>query len=540
MFDQQRDCQAPPPPGPRGQAGPRRAWVPGAALLVVALAAAAPARAQYGWSWGLDAARYKKLNMFQRKSLEKANKLFRDGKYRVAAKEYEKFNLEFPDTQVLSHVMFMMARGQHLSRDRHTAIKSYQEVLDYFGDEVDDAAPAIYWMANAHFENGDMRKGLETYQKMVEDERYQTHPLAAGALRTLADNHWKNGKYALAVRWWKQTVRDFAKTNPGEAGRARGMVVAWYLNARNYKGFEKWYMDADRAEDAPYRKGVTQYVIGMVNGLNGYPVMEGQRTDEEHRREDRKILYDYVRANRKWWKKTKDDWGWWMTQWRLAGAIGNTTDAEEALSELVKLIKLIKDDRVRDGKWRWFIGLMFAEKNWGRATICIGYITDRMTKEWTIKDFYQAQEKMLMVEKQLIKIEKIGHGTEHEKRAVNERAGLYQGMGRYKEAITLYHQISDPPRTLYRISECYWGLKEMEKTLTTLVTIENMFPPEGPNAAWLRTGYLKSAGEKKRAVAEAARILKVYKESSQSAAAHDLLEKWGIDTKGGTHAHDEF
>ena len=65
-------------------------------------------------------------------------------------------------------------------------------MLDYFGDRIDEAAAALYHLGLAHLENGDVREGMKAMREMADDEDYQKHPLAAGAIRRLADNHWQN------------------------------------------------------------------------------------------------------------------------------------------------------------------------------------------------------------------------------------------------------------------------------------------------------------------------------------------------------------
>ena len=521
----------------------RRPRAVGALLgaTIILCAVAQPARAQYGWRWGVDPERFKKLNTFARAQYNKAVGLYEKGQHKVAAKEFEKFRIQFPDSPIISHVLFMQARSQHFSKDRHHAVKTYTEVLDYFGDDIKNAAPAIYFLSQAHWDNGDVKKSLEIMKQMVGDDRYRKHPLAAGALRTLADNHWKNGQYSTAIHYWKQTVRDFAKSNPGEAGRARNRVVAWYLNARNYAGYEHWMIVPAKREDPAYRKGIVQYAMGIQGGIAGYPLKRGERKGAKRRLDDRLAFYEYIMVNKKWWVKTKDMWGWWIVLWDWSDSLGKKKEVEQAIDEVVKIIKTTKDDAERDGKWIWMIGRMMSRNQIAEVRIIISYLTDRMLAEWQIYMLLSFHGKHLEVDKQLQKIEKLGHGTHWETDAFRARAMLYKDtLAWYEKAIKLFNQIDDPPWTLWMISQCYWSWKKPKEAITMLHTIENMFPPQGPAAAWQRAVYYDAMGEGKMSIKECRRIMKMYRRTGQSSSAHQMLEKYKKKTGGGVMDEEEL
>ena len=522
---------------PGGRVGPRVFC----ALLgaAVTACAAAPAGAQYGWRWGVDPARYKKMNTFARAQYNKASGLFEKRQYKVAAKEFEKFRVQFPDSAITSHVLFMQGRSQHYCKDRHHAVKTYTEVLDYFGDEIDDAAPAIYFLARAHLDNGDIRKALEVMKQMVEDERYRNHRLAAGALRMLADNHWKNAQYAAAIHYWKQTVLDFSRTNPHEAGRARNRVTAWYLNARNYSGYENWMIDPKRRDDAAYRKGIVQHAMGVQGSIEGYPLKRGERNGRKRRFDDRLAFYEYFRTSKQWWVKTKDMWGWWVALWDWSQGVGKKKEVERAIGEIVKIIKATKDDTRRDGRWVWLIGRMMTRRQLQEVRVIISYLTDRLLAEWKIYELLAFQGKHLEVDKQLQKIEKLGHGTKWESMALRARAMLYKdALGWYGKAIKLFHEIDDPPWTLWMISQSYWSWKKPKQAITMLHTIENMFPPQAPSASFTRASYYDALGEGTMAIKECRRILKMYRRTQESSSAHQMLEKYKKKTGGGVMDED--
>ena len=60
-----------------------------------------------------------------------------------------------------------------------------------------------------------------------------------------------------------------------------------------------------------------------------------------------------------------------------------------------------------------------------------------------------------------------------------------------------------------------------------------MFPDEAPRAAWQRAAYLIEADDRKNAVAQSRRIMKMYPKSQESAAAHRWLEDNGVLSGGG-------
>src|SRR5688572_33114968 len=142
------------------------------ALSVLVLMCAAPFARAANWQWQLSPERYKGMNAFERAQYDKAAALVTAGNFAAAASEFEKFKVQFPDSQNLPYVIFMRGYALHNAKNRHTAIKVYQEVLDYFADQVEDAAPALYHMGVAHLDNGDTLKGLQCMKTLVEDPRY--------------------------------------------------------------------------------------------------------------------------------------------------------------------------------------------------------------------------------------------------------------------------------------------------------------------------------------------------------------------------------
>jgi tetratricopeptide (TPR) repeat protein len=195
------------------------------------------------WDWPLSKSHFKRLDQFQRGRYTKASKLVKGNEFKAAAAEWDTFRLEYEDElddDLLAYVTFMIGYSQHHAKTRGKAIKLYTEVLDYFAEEVWVAAPALYYRGVAHFDNGDTRKGLKDMKALVSNEDYQTHALAAGALRRLADNHWRNKEVEPAIRYWKQVCRDFAKTNRDEVSAARSRVIDHYIRSRNYGALTGW------------------------------------------------------------------------------------------------------------------------------------------------------------------------------------------------------------------------------------------------------------------------------------------------------------
>ena len=182
----------------------------------------------------------------------------------TAAGEFEKFKIQFPDSSELSYALFMRGYALQQANQRNNAIKVYQEVLDYFGDQVDDAAPALYYMGVARIDNGETLKGLQCMKTLVESKTYQHHPLAAGALRRLADNYWNKKDPAEAVKYWRQTVKDFGQTNDAERDQATANLAAYAIINQDYAGFESFYLDDTNRDKPDSRRWVAETIANRA------------------------------------------------------------------------------------------------------------------------------------------------------------------------------------------------------------------------------------------------------------------------------------
>jgi len=502
--------------------------------LLVALLLSLPSPVSAAWSWKLDAQRYGKLDMFERALYDKASRLFDAGDYRAAAAEFEKFKIQFPDSQMLSYVLFMRGYSLHSAKDRNAAIKVYNEVLDYFGDAIDDAAPALFYLGMAELENGDVREGLEAMLEVVEDEDYRKHPVAAGALRRLADNKWRNGEYEAAVTFWKQSCRDFAESNPAEANPARDNVTDYYIKSRNYSALESWLINDENRDNPAHRKWVADYAWGRA--WNNFHGGWGKYTNfnKAEKTADLKAFYEWFKQQKPWYDKAENAWSYYHNAIYFASQrMWDKVETKRLIDESIPLTQALKEEKDRNGRYSWMVDRMREASDWTGCEYCIAKITDPLLAAYKRYEMYYHRNDWTSAITQLEQLEK-ANNEYWSPRALWDHAMMFKDrLGRYEEAIKLFLQMNNPPDNLWHIQECYsrWG--KLEEAVTTLNEIENSFPPHAPRAAWTKASLYHAAGMTTEAVASARRVLKMYPKSGEASQAHQLLEGYGIKTGGG-------
>ncbi len=487
------------------------------------------------WRWELDRGRYKQLNMFERAQYDKAAELFKQRNYRAASSEFEKFKVQFPDSVVLAYIVFMRGYSLHHAKQRYAAIKIYNEVLDYFGDSINDAAAALYSLGMAHLDNGDIRKGMAAMKEMADDEDYSAHPLAAGAIRRLADNQWKNKQKELAVKYWKQVVRDFHRTNDHETRIARRNVCGYYIRNHKYAEFEDWLITDENRDNPQHRRWVANEVWDVA--WHGFSGGWGKYTqfNRKVKTKDMKAFYEYFATQKAWYLKVKDPWGYYHRKLQFcAHRFGERGELEKSLDETLQYINKLgkKDDP--NGKYSWLVDRLREARRFERARYCIAKITVpglAVYKEYEVLGHGQGKWREAI--NKLLELTKMGDKDWH-RRAQDTLAWVYKDRTHeYDKAIKVYREIGEPPGTLWGIQECFHRMGKLKETLTTLNEIENMFPKDAPRAAWHKASYYREAGNRKLAIGHARRILKMYKKAHEASLAHQMLEDFGVPTGGG-------
>lgn len=516
-----------------------------ACLAIVLAATACPlAAAQREWNWSMPVADYKAMGVFERAQYDKAAKLLDGGNAAAAATEFEKFEAQFADSAGVPYVVFLRGYSLQQAKQRNAAIKAYQQVLSFFPKHTSAAAPAAYYTAVCYLANGDTDQGIAAMKAMVDNKQWSTHPLGAAALRTLADYYAKAKQTEEAVRFWKQVVVDFAASNPREAAAARTSVMIWYLQSRNFDGYEKWMLSdgsgatgpkanpAAAAANPARRKAIVESAWQLLDAA-----MQNDDKDKALKADDKaaclKAFYEYLKSRREWFEKDNDIWGYDVRVMQFTAKHEKKDERDKAVDEAIAYVKKVADPAEADRKFVVISDCLRDAGDFGRASHTLGMLKDRILATYKEHEIAGAQGKWKEAIDLLLAVE----GMKNEAmaaRAKEARADIYQEHTRqYQEAIKLYTEIDKPPKTLWSISLCYkkWG--KLKDALSTLTEIENSFPDQAPEAAIRKATYLEEAGQTKEAIAQERRILKVYPKSGASSRAHQLLEKHGIATGGG-------
>jgi len=212
-----------------------------AGVVLAALTAVpclAPARIQ---ETNLSSEEWSKLDTFESHILSKANKTFNEKQWRQAYAEYDSFLVEFPRSKAVPFVLFRKGRCKQEDAKLFKAVDEYEEVLDYFPNQIPYAAPALYRIGECHQNKGDIREAMKAWAEMANDKDYSKHPLAALAITALADNLMKQEKEREAVKYYEQVAIDFKDSNREAADRAAGPVTTYYIGSMQEEPYRAFF-----------------------------------------------------------------------------------------------------------------------------------------------------------------------------------------------------------------------------------------------------------------------------------------------------------
>jgi tetratricopeptide (TPR) repeat protein len=539
---------------------------------------------------------FAKLDTFEAAAVEDADKLFGKKDYRGALAAYKAYTTEFHRGRALPYVLFRMGRCLHLAGKRNTAIKAYQDVVDYFPDDVPYAAAALYYIGQCHEQNGNQDKALATWAKLAKDKDYVMEPRSGGALVALSTAMDKRGDHEEATRFrWRAAVA-FAKSNPDAAREARDSVVYHYVvrspNQEKLLAFCKdvgdfgWRRRLDQPQDSPtYWKHVLD--VAMRAGVSDekrldvcryWDAQMGDRfVDNDPLRVTWfgvRLAHDKDAAN--WSKRMAEQFkrqpvsigrvkqwlGYYNHFPKLRAAFfeefgkplvaGLDTKAKMDLmhhlrhrvrmdAEARDVMRSVRTNDMDDGTLRSFA--YFAADYEGEETFLriVGKMKDSLYAARTRFDWYYARAHRNgdYQKKALAEVPALKNSTDHAQDIVWKHATLMQWQGEYEQAIKLYQAANRQPQSTWAIIDCRIALKQYDKAIALTRELESVGGGVASAACLKAADIYRIAGNKGKEVQQLQLVLRRYPKSGQSSTAHERLESYGVKLIGGEAVAEE-
>jgi len=541
-----------------------------------------------------------RLDTFEAHTLTKADQAFAKRSYREAYAQYDAFILEFEKSNVVPYAILRKGRCRHLDDKRYQALTEYEEVLDYFPNAIKYAAAALYYIGQAHSQNGEIDKAMKAWAEMAADEDYRKHYLAGFAINSLAGNLMKQERIPEAMKYYEQVAIDFKRVNREARWAALPRVVGYYVRTvMSEPRVRKFYQDVgtfhssahgvpeDLDKDTTYWSQLWGYVWGngsfnnlQVDAKKKYYKYWADRFEGRFAAwDDYQLQYINMRYAH------EDD----RTKW--GDRLDKQFEAHQKPGDFNRVMKWIKLYSKYPQKVDWYYRKFEFEKMtldqiWNLMTIFYDQIRnkdlarnlmgrmkleeftddrlDRLARHlWSrdgemVEDIYmrlndRARGNMGLLEyfywarqhgnlsaaqrRNCIPLaEQMTKDDKYAKRSYWILAEFLKWDGKYKEAIAAYRLADNPSKNLWMIVDCFLALKKANEAIAQLREIEAFFKAESSRAAYRIAHVFRDVGRKKEYISALRGVMKKYPKSGESSSAHQELEALGIKIGGATDA----
>mgnify|MGYP003743735789 CR=1 FL=1 len=533
---------------------------------------------------------FAKLDTFEAVAVEDADKLFGTKDYKGAYAAYKAYTFEFARGDALPYVLLRMGRCLQILDKRNTAIKAYQDVVDYFPDEVPYAAAALYYIGQCHAQNGNEAKSLATWARLAKDKDYVSQPRTGSALASLAAAMEKRGSFGEAAEYRWRTAVAFRESNVRAAETARNSVVDHYvmrvpsqeklLEFCNEVGGFGWRTPIAQPEESPaYWTHVLNTVLNArvtaedkANAARYWSAQMGDRFTENEvlRVAWFRVLLMHEQDQEKWAERmdtqftlqpnsvqrVKQWLGYYGRSTKARSVFyakhgeplvaGLQTDERIALmnhlrhpcgmhDQATAVLRTVRTNGMDDTQLRGFANFAAIYEGEEAFLRIVGKIKDSTAAARTRFDFYyrQAHRNGDFQTKALQEVPILNKSPEQSQEIVWAHATLLQWQGQYEEAIKRYQAANQQPASTWSVIDCRVALKQYAQAIKLTQELESVGGDVSASACLKGADIYRTSGDKKKEVQQLQLVLRRYPESGQSSQAHDRLESYGVKIIGG-------
>jgi tetratricopeptide (TPR) repeat protein len=567
----------------------------GAVILACGISAlAAP---QAGQEIAYPGAAFAKLDTFEGLNLEDADKLYLKQDYKGAYAAYKAYSFEFSKSKALPYVLLRMGRCLHQLGKRFEAIKGYQDVVDYFPDEVVYSAAALYYIGICHGENGDDNKKLAVWARLVKDDDYVNQPNSGTALAYLGTAMEKLGKFEEATEYRWRTAVTFLQANPQAAQVARWAVIAHYVTRTpNHEKLKEFYVAASgfegqgRKTDAPQDDPRYWHtVLSTALDMQGKPEEKqsvasywSAKMGDRFADDDglRKRWFDLMLVHEKdpaaWVKRLEKQFTQKpitlgrVMQWceyygrdpkrrsaffaqQSKTVTANLKFAEkmslmeqlrrqgmdEEAQSMIRMFNLqgLSDDEIKT--YAFFVAGYQGEEEVLRL---LARMKDAQLATKARFDYYIARthKNRPFQEKALAEIPALKKDPKYAGQSLLwTEAELLRGLGRYEEAIKAYQTANRQPDSTWGVTDCLEALKRYPEAIRNVQALESVGGAVAAQACFRVADIYRASGDKGKEVDQLRLVLRRYPKSKESSSAHHRLEGYGVKVMGGESKAEE-
>lgn len=532
---------------------------------------------------------FAKLDTFESIAVEDADKLFVKKDYPGAYAAYKAYSIEFAQGEALPYVLLRMGRCLHLAGKRNTAIKAYQDVVDYFPNDVRYAAAALYHIGQSHLQNGNEDKALAVWAKMVKDKSYVAQANSGAALIKLAEAMQKRGDFNEAAEYQWRTAVAFRESNKQAAEAARKSVELHYtvrspnqaklLAFCNEVGGFGWRQNINKPEEnAIYWRHVLS--LALNNRLEEAKQIEvarywdGQMGDRFVKDDSLRVLWFNARLahdkDRKAWaqrmdaqfklqpvtiKRVKSWLSYYNAVPKMRSAFyamhgqplvsGLSTDEKIKLlqhlrhpmrmhDEALQVLKTVRTNGMDDAVLAQFAGYVVEYEGEDAFLLTVNKIKDKTFAARTRFNYYfsRSHRNGENQKKALAEVPVLSKSPDHAQDIVWPQATLMQWQGEYEQAIKLYKAANRQPQSAWAIIDCRLAMKQHAKAVQLCEELYGV-PAEAARACFKIADIYRATGDKSKEVQQLQLVLRRHKGTRESSEAHGRLEKYGVKIIGG-------
>lgn len=532
---------------------------------------------------------FAKLDTFESIAVEDSDKLFIKKDYPGAYAAYKAYSIEFAQGDALPYVLLRMGRCLHLAGKRNTAVKAYQDVVDYFPNDVRYAAAALYYIGQCHEQNGNEDKALAVWAKMVKDKSYVAQANSGAALIKLAEAMQKRGDFNEAAEYQWRTAVAFRESNRKAAESARKSVEFHYvvrspnqqklLAFCNEVGGFGWRQNIDKPEEsATYWTHVLNLArsakLEDAKRVEVARYWDGQMGDLFVENDALRVLWFNARLahdkDLKAWAKRMDAqfklqpvaidrvkrWLSYYNAYPKMRSAFFKTHGEPLISglsteEKIKLLAhlrhpmrmneeaqqvlaTVRTNGMDDQAIASFASYVVEYQGEDAFLLTVNKIKDKTFAARTRFNYYYSRSHRNgeNQKKALAEVPELSKSPDHSQDIVWSHATLMQWQGEHEQAIKLYRAANRQPQSTWAIIDCRVAQKQYAKAVQLCEELYSI-KSEAAKACYRIADIHRIAGDKGKEVQQLQLVLRRHKGSREASMSHERLEKYGVKIIGG-------